>query len=76
MKRQNLAILIAVLSFMFWIAQNFYFGWNKESQSALESFCDWLTIFGYFMAFLIKPISQTDNYTINTSKCDVKIVRK
>mgnify|MGYP000541179909 CR=1 FL=1 len=65
MKRENIAILIAVSSFVFWIGQNQYFGWHKEAQSALEGFCDTLSLFGYFMAFLVKPISNTSRWEVH-----------
>lgn len=65
-KRENLAIVIAVMSFLFWILQNMYFGWNEQPMSALEGFCDALSMFGYFMAFLVKPVSndRTRNYIL------------
>jgi len=74
MKRENLAILIGVTAFIFWIAQNQYFGWNKEAESALEGFCDALSLFGYFLAFLVKPVSNKTEYTFNGNP-NVKIVK-
>lgn len=76
MKRENLAITIAVLSFVFWIAQNVYFGWNIEPLTAIEEFCDALSLFGYFIAFLVKPSSNTNHYVTNGGNLIVRNLKK
>lgn len=65
MKRENLAILVAILSFIFWVGENIYFGWNREPLTALEGFCDALALFGLFLSFLIKPSSNDNSKTYN-----------
>lgn len=66
MKRENIAIVLALASFIFWVGENIYFGWNSTALSSVEAFCDGLAIFGMFMAFLIKPSSNTIEYHIVT----------
>lgn len=72
MKRENLAILIAFIAFGFWIAENFYFGWNITAQSGPERFCDTLALFLIFISYLVKPSSNdVDVYITNLDKMEV-----
>lgn len=62
MKRENIAILLAILAPIWWVGWNFYFGWNKEPQSPLEGFTDIMFWVILFLSYIIKPSSNKNEY--------------
>ena len=55
MKRIIIGKVLQRVACYFWIAENFYFGWNKTPQSNAEQMCDniviWLFIIGVILYF-------------------------
>lgn len=62
--RERQAIYIFIFALVFYVAQNQYFGWNKEPSNAVEGVCDVATVALWFLSFLWKP-SRVKNVTIN-----------
>ncbi len=54
--REKQAIAWLVFAIVFYIAENTYFGWNKEAQSIAEQICDMVVIGSFIMTFLWRPI--------------------
>lgn len=68
-KREAASIILVVAGVTLYLAQNFYFGWNREAQSIAEHVADWAVIAMVLIGFIIKPVRQeyhrTDIHTQN-----------
>ena len=49
----NKSLKIFITTFLFWIAENLYFGFNIKALSPAESFCDSVVAFLILLIFIL-----------------------
>lgn len=55
----NTGIKILIGAFVFYIAQNMYFGFNQKALSSAEGFCDMVVVFLILAAMLWSGKNET-----------------
>lgn len=73
-KRERIALYLFIAGVVWWIADNFYFGWNMRAESALEGVADFIVWVLWGLAFFIRPTRIENTKIEHTTMVNTPIV--
>lgn len=73
-KREKIALILFIVGVIWWFAENAYFGWNRQPESALEGIADFMVWVFWGLGFFIKPTRIENTKIEHTTMINTPVV--